>query len=201
MTSPLDQRYDSFATAPFLVAFALFCLMYFGAEVASIAPNTIDLTRDYRWLDVMVSLAALIAFLVFLCCAISHVLGRRFKRAISHFFASAALLFSFMFLPYSTISWIPRMKLYVFNQQYLHCEQFAIPYSARGAFKMCSARVSGPSFTVIVFDSAGEINLPAPQQSDAFKTFMNDQSPLFTECDHDVRLIKSHFYLVRAICG
>jgi hypothetical protein len=94
------------------------------------------------------------------------------------------------------------VDLLVFPGVFETCMQQAKPYRVAGSFNICSAQSFGSSFSIIVYDTGGEISLPAAQRSSVFKGLLSAQkSPLPSQCKAvQGRHLHDAFYLVDAGC-
>jgi hypothetical protein len=156
---------------------------------------------DLMLMDFASLTLAILAIIVFFARAVRNLKASRVRKAVCYFGAATILLASPIYI--KPITWeLQFAKLRVFRDRYDACKERADKYSDINSFGLCSVRIHGNAYQMILYDSGGEITTPRDQQSESFKKFlMSRASPVFSSCGVVSAPIVDHFYFVQADCG
>jgi hypothetical protein len=91
------------------------------------------------------------------------------------------------------------VNVYAFQGRYQSCAQSAAEYDRQERFRVCSILGRGNAYTMVVYDSGGQIIGP---RSQSFKDFVGlTQTQLLTNCPiAPVNTLRAHFYFTATAC-
>jgi len=141
----------------------------------------------------LVAAVVLIIEGIFLIIAISNL---QIRKSFSHLTAIFLLVASVLFAN-RILFFMKYAQLYAFAGEYESCITSAVEYANEGRFKVCTFRSDGNSFTMVVYDSGGQMDIPQEQQSPEFRSLMG---PIMRQCNTGAELMMDHFYFVQSAC-
>ena len=200
-----DQKSDHFSQAdafriwPLVVALALVYSMFWLPELIA------HLRADDNLPQIQVSFLSLYALAAVMIlfgtvAAVVSLIRLRLKSAAAHASAAVLIIAAFFYFGQQLMVMAQLTNLYLFPGTYANCATRATRYGEHSAFNVCNRREDGDSFTMIVYDSGGEIELPVDQRSNEFRNMLTTKASFLSTCRTGAQKLKDNFFFVQAGC-
>ncbi len=195
------RRWASLSSHPLLALVLVLCL-FLVPDLLSLWRNgdgMVNFDAIHISLLLLMSGAGLLVFEI--ACLLIRVVHGEPVKAAAHLIA-ILLLSATVVVGRPAHILVQYFNIYAFPGRYASCAREAAPYEAQARFRICSIVADGNSYTMIAYDSGGQIALPAGQQSTSFKNFLVvRQSPVLSQCRvAPAEALSGRFYLAEADC-
>jgi hypothetical protein len=206
MSSASDDRFEARRVLPYLwhpvVVFACVVAAYLAVDVIAQQRNVVgEIHGDLTAVNMAVLFFALAISVFELANVVVSLFRLNAVRFLFHLLALALLIGAAAFGRQIAVA-AQYANLYLFPQIYADCQQSAAAYGDQVRFRLCSARSDGGAYTLVVYDSGGEIGLAPRQRSAAFNDFLKVKAtPVLSQCRlAPATRLSDHFYFVQSDC-
>jgi hypothetical protein len=182
-----------------VVAVVFVLLAYFFPDLLSQFENSDGKVHfDVGTIDLLIFFAGLLIFVGEVIGIIISTTRLDVGRSIAHLIA-LLVLSSTLILGKDERYLVQLVNVYAFAGRYETCAQSATPYDGSGRFKLCSILADDNAYTMVIYDSGGQIVGP---RSQSFRDFLSaTQSQALSGCRiAPVKTLRDHFYFVQSDC-
>jgi hypothetical protein len=200
--SARPARRDAFSPRPILIAI---CILFLARVVPELLVQWYNsdgkFILDTDVYDILTQVLLEWVLYIAIGLVLLYLIILKWRKGLSH--SAAVILLGAAFLyPKPILLAMQHAKLFLVPTVYESCARTSRQYAETARFKVCNIREDGPAFSMIIYDSGGQINLDSEHQSEDFKKFLtlNENSELFRGCNVFSTRLRGDFYYVQPVC-